>query len=605
MKTLFASIRKSYQTCCYFYKLATKEKRVYPIIIIFNILISSFAPFINILVPKYVIDELMGEQNKRIILVYVLTIVVCNFLAAIIIRILQEIREMQEDMLSRNLELLMAEKAMKMKFEYTETEIALSARQKAETGMSWYSGGIKGMSHCVVKIGTSFCVIFGVIYIVVKVSPLLLLLSVLAVSVNSFCTSKINQASQEVFEKTPAINKFYSYIYTRITSREYAKELRLYNGSDLIEKKSIENADELNKMDNECARKQFTWGIPGSIISALSYGVSYCYLGIMALKGTISVSEFVMCITAIETFTNDCLLAIITNTQQLIMKSNFMNAFIEYMNLEDESYIGTKKLDIADFDGISFEHVSFRYPGSDQYILKDINIKIKRGERISIVGLNGAGKSTLVKLICRLYEVTEGAIKICGKNINEYSYEEYIKALSVVFQDFKLFGYSLDENIRLGKSDSKGESLDTIYEISGIADWVNELRKKGETLVCKDFDENGIELSGGQAQKVAIARAVYRDAPVVILDEPTAALDPVAEYEIYNKFNDLIRNKTAIYISHRLSSCKFCDKIIVISDKTIKEIGTHEELLKMQGIYAEMFRAQAQWYVEGWCQSAC
>ena len=599
MKPLFASIHKSYRICRYFYRLVAKETRVYPFVILLNIVISSFAPFINILVPKYIIDELMGEQNIRTIFMYVLMVVAGNFLAALIIRILQEIREIQEDMLSRRFEVLMAEKAMKMKYEYTETESALSARQKAETGMSWYSGGIKGMSDCIVKIGTSFCVVFGVIYIVVKISPFLLLMAVLAVSVNSFCTSKINQASQEVFEKTPAINKFYSYIYTKITGREYAKELRLYNGSDLVEKKSIENADELNKMDNECARKQFTWGIPGSIMSALSYGVSYCYLGIMALQERISVSEFVMCITAIETFTNECLLAIITNTQQLIMKSNFMNSFIEYMNLKDEAHIGVEELDTAHFDEISFEHVSFRYPGSDQYILKDINLKIKKGERISIVGLNGAGKSTLVKLICRLYEVTEGAIKICGKNINEYSYENYINLLAVVFQDFKLFGYSLDENVRLGNNDLKSESLETVYEIGGIVDWVNGLKDKGETLVCKDFDENGVELSGGQAQKVAIARAVYRDAPVVILDEPTAALDPVAEYDVYNRFNDLIRNKTAIYISHRLSSCKFCDKIIVISDKTIKEIGTHEELLKINGIYAEMFKTQAQWYVEG------
>ena len=599
MKSLFASIRKSYRTCRYFYKLAAKEKRGYLFVIILSIFISSIAPFINILVPKYVIDELMGEQNRQMIFVYVLTIAAGNFLAAVITRILQEIRAVQEDMLSRRFDLSLSEKAMKMKFAYTETESALSARQRAETGMSWYSGGIKGMSDCVVKIGTSFGVFFGVIYIVVRISPLLLLMSVFVVSVNSFCTSKINQASQEVFEKTPAINKFYSYIYTRITGRAYAKELRLYHGGDLVEKKSIENADELNKMDNECARKQFAWGIPGSVMSALGYGVSYCYLGIMALRGTISVSEFVMCITAIETFTNECLLAIITNTQQLIMKSNFMNAFMEYMSLEDESHTGTEELDIVHFDGISFEHVSFRYPGSDQYILKDINLKIKRGERISIVGLNGAGKSTLVKLICRLYEVTEGTIKICGKNINEYSYEKYIKLLSVVFQDFKLFGYSLDENIRLGSRDSKLESLDAVYEISGIGDLVEGLRDKGETLVCKDFDENGVELSGGQAQKVAIARAVYRDAPIVILDEPTAALDPVAEYEVYNRFNDLIRNKTAIYISHRLSSCRFCDKIIVISDRTIKETGTHEELLNLQGIYAEMFQTQAQWYVEG------
>jgi len=598
MKQWFSSIRKSFQTCSYFYKLAVKEKRSYPMVIILNILASSFAPFINILGPKYVIDELMLNQCTHNLILYVLLIIVGNYLTSVIIRILEEIREIQEDMLSRKFEIMMAEKTMGMNFENTETERALSARQQAETGMSWYSGGIKGMSDCVVKIGKSFCVIFGVIYIIIHISPVLLLLSVIAVSVNSYCTSKINGASQEVFEKTPAINKFYSYIYTRITSREYAKELRLYDGTDLIEKKSIENADELNKMDNECAIKQFKWGIPGSIVSALSYGISYCYLGILALTGEIAVSDFVMCVTALETFTNDCLLAMITNTQHLFMKCNFMSAFISYMKLDDDKSKGREKIRAAEFDGIVFENVSFKYPGSDQYILKDINLKINKGERISIVGLNGAGKTTLVKLICRLYEVTEGAIKICGRNINDYSYEEYVQILAVVFQDFKLFGYTLDENIQIGKEEKADSSLDGVYEVSGISEWVNTMSEKGNTILSKDFDENGVEPSGGQAQKVAIARAVYRDAPVVILDEPTAALDPVAEYEIYNRFNDLISNKTAIYISHRLSSCKFCDKIIVMGERTIKEMGTHEELLRKNGIYAEMFKTQARWYVE-------
>lgn len=598
MKQWFSSIEKSFQTCFYFYRLAVKEKRSYPMVMILNILASSFAPFINILGPKYVIDELMLNQCTTNLILYVLLIIVGNYLISVIIRILEEIREIQEDMLSRKFEIMMAEKTMGMNFENTETESALSARQQAETGMSWYSGGIKGMSDCVVKIGKSFCVIFGVIYIIIHISPVLLLLSVIAVSVNSYCTSKINGASQEVFEKTPAINKFYSYIYTRITSREYAKELRLYDGTDLIEKKSIENADELNKMDNECAIKQFKWGIPGSIVSALSYGISYCFLGILALTGEIAVSDFVMCVTALETFTNDCLLAMITNTQQLFMKCNFMSAFISYMKLDDDKSKGREKIRAAEFDGIVFENVSFKYPGSDQYILKDINLKINKGERISIVGLNGAGKTTLVKLICRLYEVTEGAIKICGRNINDYSYEEYVQILAVVFQDFKLFGYTLDENIQIGKEEKADSSLDGVYEVSGISEWVNTMSEKGNTILSKDFDENGVEPSGGQAQKVAIARAVYRDAPVVILDEPTAALDPVAEYEIYNRFNDLISNKTAIYISHRLSSCKFCDKIIVMGERTIKEMGTHEELLRKNGIYAEMFKTQARWYVE-------
>ena len=252
--------------------------------------------------------------------------------------------------------------------------------------------------------------------------------------------------------------------------------------------------------------------------------------------------------------------------------------------------------------------MSFKYPGSDQYILRDINFTIHKGERISIVGLNGAGKSTLVKLICRLYDVTEGEIRIGGRNINEYRYEDYIRILAVVFQDFKLFGYTLDENIRIGAEkeirqggvdeNNASQELKSIYETSGISQWVEELDQKGNTLLGKEFDEAGVEPSGGQAQKIAIARALYCNAPMVIMDEPTAALDPVAEYEIYNRFHQLIQNRTAIYISHRLSSCKFCDKIIVLADKTIREVGSHEELMERNGVYAEMFRTQAKWYVE-------
>lgn len=517
---------------------------------------------------------------------------------------MQETRAKQEDWFGRVFDLKMSEKSMQMKFENTEKENALEAEQKAETGMSWYSGGVRGMSDCVTGICSAALTFAGVACLILQVSPWLLLVSVVAVCVNAFGTSRINQAAREVFEKTPAINKFYSYIYTKITFREYAKELRLYDGTELIGKKAVENAQQLNEMDNECAVRQFKWGIPGALASALGYGFSYCFLGILAIRRQISIAEFVMCITAIETFTNGCLLPVINHTQQLVMKCNFMNAFIEFMGLEEEEQEGSDPVRREDVDGICFHHVSFRYPGAREYILRDINLTIRKGERLSIVGLNGAGKSTLVKLICRLYDVTEGEIRINGKNIKEYAYSDYVKILAVVFQDFKLFGYTIDENIGIGSIDAgigedngAGRELQKVYETSGIREWVESLEKKGNTVLCKDFDTEGVEPSGGQAEKVAIARALYRDAPVIILDEPTAALDPAAEYEIYHRFHELVQGKTAIYISHRLSSCKFCDRIIVLGDKRIKEAGSHDELMERGGLYAQMFRTQAQWYL--------
>ena len=224
---------------------------------------------------------------------------------------------------------------------------------------------------------------------------------------------------------------------------------------------------------------------------------------------------------------------------------------------------------------------------------------IPAGQHLSVVGLNGAGKTTFVKLLCRLYEVNEGEILLNGKNIMDYSYEEYMKELAVVFQDFKMFAMSMQDNIKLGNHEKiSEEEISRVCDISGLGELIASLPNGIHTQIYKCFDKEGIEPSGGEMQKMAIARALYKDAPVVILDEPTAALDPVAEYEIYRHFDDLIGGKTAVYISHRLSSCKFSDQIAVFSDKTIKEYGTHEQLVNRPGgIYATMFAAQAQYYV--------
>lgn len=598
-------LKKCVSTCRYFYREVMKERRSYPLILFLSVLTAAVSPFINIMIPARIVDELMGGRDIRKMIFYGVVMAGGNYCFAVFLRFLQEIRAKQEDWFGRIFDLRMSEKSMQMKFENTEKESALEAEQKAGTGMSWYSGGVRGMSDCVTGIGSAALTFAGVVCLVVQISPWLLLVSLAAVGINAVCTSKINQAAQEVFEKTPAINKFYSYIYTRITFREYAKELRLYDGTELVGKKAVENAKQLNEMDNECAIQQFKWGIPGVLASALNYGFSYCFLGILAIRGQISIAGFVMCITALETFTNGCLLPVIHHSQQLVMKCGFMDAFIEYMKLEEEEKKGSQRIRKEDVDGICFHHVSFRYPGASEYILQDIHLTIHKGERLSIVGRNGAGKSTMVKLICRLYDVTEGEIRINGKNINEYAYSDYVAILSVVFQDFKLFGYTLDENIRIGKQDlTAGEEAGTetqemqrIYETSGIREWVEGLEKQGDTILCKDFDTEGVEPSGGQAEKVAIARALYRDAPVIILDEPTAALDPAAEYEIYHRFHELVRGKTAIYISHRLSSCRFCDRIIVLGDKRIQETGSHDELMEQDGLYAQMFRTQAQWYV--------
>ena len=317
----------------------------------------------------------------------------------------------------------------------------------------------------------------------------------------------------------------------------------------------------------------------------------------LAITGKITIGVFSQLLASGGTLYSS-MQAIIMGFQDIVKRSSYMYEIIKFMNYPPAMEKGTRK--IADLNGsheIEFRNVSFKYPGADKEVLHDISIKLRSGEKISIVGLNGAGKTTFIKLLCRLYDVTSGEILLDGVNIREYDYDEYMKCFSVVFQDFRLLAFSAEDNILLGKKDSP-EKVDELYEKVGLLDKINSLPKGRDTMMFKQFDKDGVELSGGEQQKMAIARALYKDAPVVILDEPTAALDPVAEYEIYRQFNDLVHGKTAVYISHRLSSCKFCDRIAVFSDGTIKESGTHEELVHLHdGIYAEMFKAQAQYYV--------
>ena len=225
-------------------------------------------------------------------------------------------------------------------------------------------------------------------------------------------------------------------------------------------------------------------------------------------------------------------------------------------------------------------------------------MKFQLGKRLAIVGKNGSGKTTFIKLLCRLYDPTEGEIRLNGVDIREYDYEEYLKLFSVVFQDFKLFAFSLGQNVATAMEYDREKAEQCLVK-AGFAERLKGMPKGTDTALYKDFESEGVEISGGEAQKVALARALYKDAPIVVLDEPTAALDPVAEAEVYTKFNELIGDKTAVYISHRLSSCQFCDEIAVFEEGAVVQRGSHEELLREgNGLYLELWTAQAQYYKE-------
>jgi len=286
--------------------------------------------------------------------------------------------------------------------------------------------------------------------------------------------------------------------------------------------------------------------------------------------------------------------------------SEFLKTAFEFLDIPNKMYqvsLTTEKRSDRQYE-VEFQDVSFQYPGTEIWALRHVSMKFKVGERLAVVGMNGSGKTTFIKLLCRLYDPTEGKILLNGIDIRKYKYDDYINIFSVVFQDFKLMALTLGENVA-GSKQYDREAVTLSLKNAGFADRMERIPKGLETYLYKDLEKDGVEVSGGEAQKIAIARALYKDAPFIILDEPTAALDPIAEAEIYSKFNEIVGDKTAIYISHRLSSCKFCDEIAVFHNGSVVQQGTHESLLADEsGKYYELWNAQAQYYTEEETQTA-
>ncbi|MBR6003650.1 MAG: ABC transporter ATP-binding protein, partial [Lachnospiraceae bacterium] len=493
----------------------------------------------------------------------------------------------------------LSDKSMRMDFQHTEDPEVLNQQNKAKEGISWYSVGVTGMLESFFAVIYNFFLMCTSVTIFIFYCPLILPVQIIGMAIVTYFNAKKQKVRAHAFLKLGKVNRLFSYFLFDLSAAKFGKDIRLYDSVDMLTSRSKEFGKESVEIFRENAEGCLKYDYPSQTANAFRDAISYAYMGYRALMGLLSLGDLTMCISAASRLFQS-LLWLGRNAQDLMEKCGYAYHYIVYLEYSDALSKGDKPVKEGKHE-IVFENVSFKYPRSDEYVLKNINFKISSGEHISIVGLNGAGKTTFIKLLCRLYDVTEGRILIDGIDIRDYSTEEYRKLFAVVFQDFQLFAFSLKDNIAMGRADEPVDEkkIEEALKLSGLYDDAIALDEGLNTLLFKSFDEHGTELSGGQRQKAAISRALYRNAPIVILDEPTAALDPLAEYEIYKKFDALVGGKSAIYISHRLSSCRFCDRIAVFADNTIKECGTHDELVNLKdGIYAEMFAAQAQYYVD-------
>ena len=353
--------------------------------------------------------------------------------------------------------------------------------------------------------------------------------------------------------------------------------------------------------DNECLRKDFKLSTASTFISQTVKTVTnlalYLYIGAKAYIGIFGVGSFFLYTGTVDRFLR-AVSDFGSSFSSLRQNNDYLIELYRYLDLPDEMYRGTlsvEKREDNKFE-IEFRNVSFRYPGSEAFALKNVSFKFRVGERLAFVGMNGSGKTTFVKLMCRLYDPTEGQILLKGIDISKYDYDQYVKLFSVVFQDYFTFAFSLGENVS-AQQDYDADKVWSCLRKIGIADKFSNAERGLETPLGLGYQTDGVEISEGEAQKVALARALYKDAPYIILDEPTAALDPIAEAEVYSKFNEIVGDKTAIYISHRLSSCRLADKILVFHDGEIVQQGSHDQLIAdTAGKYYELWNAQAQYY---------
>lgn len=588
----------------------TKGYRIIEAVIVIGSLCGAAVAYVNSILYAKIIDKLMLKNYNgaiSLVLIMVLSIWLINMVYQACNQVFRQYADPSRDETRKRT----ARKTFRMEYEEFEKEDTLLAFRRIQNG-EISSGSVSDQLHNIYYffeqlIKITFALAFLIILVVqaalgsrgnileiVLMTAILIALFGLSFWINFIISQKINERNVMINVINEKGNAEGMYMGTVIANESNAKDFRLYGLQDYW----------LGKSKNGKIGRSFTeYGIfvgrnraKFSFVVQLLAGYIYIYVSVMAMSGSISTGDVLMYAGAIITM--------MTGVQEAISEYNAIAYNNEYLKLYEEfikrpnmHYDGTfpiEKRDDKRYE-LSFYNVSFKYPGSDKYILKDINMTFNIGEKLALVGLNGAGKTTLIKLLLRLYEPTEGEIRLNGIDIGKYDYDEYVQIFSVVFQDFGIFDFPLDENIAASE-DVDSARVKKVIDQVGLTELVNSLPDKERTLLYHE-NGDGVALSGGEAQKVAIARALYKDAPFVILDEPTAALDPIAEAEIYENFDTLVGDKTAIYISHRMSSCKFCDRIVVINNGRIEEEGSHDTLMEKNELYAKMYNTQANYYV--------
>ena len=576
-------------------------------------LVGGVRPYIGILLSAWVVDALAaGEPFARIATVALLC-VGATFVLSALIGVLDAKKNVRIERAVRRYEMLTAEKTLTMDYELLDSPQVNAIKSRMLDDRNWGAGfysvygqwesGMGVFVHLAASIG------IAVPLLVAFPAGLWALPALLGVAVGASLLNARFGVGKELRLMNEVGSAQHSYanhfVFTTTADTRRGKDVRLYGAQKLIRERIEGEWPRYLQWMRRFSRAGMAEGACGGVPEGLLQGGAYLCAVLGALSGALSAGAVLRFGAALYSLAQDCV-RLANLLSEMTATARRQESTYDYLNVPNALYRGTLAVEKR-FDNefeIAFHNVSFRYPGAQDYALKNLNLTLRVGERMAVVGRNGSGKTTMIKLLCRLYDPTEGVITLNGIDIRKYRYEEYQALFAVVFQDFRLFSFPLGQNVGARVEYDRAAAENALVR-AGFGERLSTMPRGLDTPLYSNYDASGVEISGGEAQKIALARALYKaeagdpPAPFIVLDEPTAALDPIAEADVYARFNGIVAGKTAVYISHRLSSCRFCDDICVFDGGHLVQRGSHEALLKEEnGVYAALWQAQAQYYAE-------
>ena len=577
-----------------FIKITAKNDPLYILVIILNALAPAAATMVNIFVPMIFINQITDPKPAADFIKIVLLLIIGKILLESLERLLSREEFVRRQGINDYLTFELAKKAMDLTYQNIENPHTLDLKEKANAAINM--GAIHNLLSCLKDIITSVATMIGTALVIISFSPYLvgfsILISFLIILVNGKESSYTSKFDLEIVN----VNRRFSYYFSLMASPHYQKEIRVFDLGDMLQSKTQGYLDQMMDGFEDKFGFEANMGAIKIFLESILRLVSYTYVAMRTLSSAygpqISFGSFSAIIGANENFMTS-FQTMFSELAGFIMSLANLEPLYDFYVLDSDE---EENLEIAeDFQSLEFKNVTFTYPGSDRKIIDDLSFKINKGEKISIVGVNNAGKTTIVKILLRFFDIDSGEILYNGVNIKKISKKSLYEKISGVFQDFSIMPFTIKENIIANKAFSENKTdeiikqLDLDQKIKGLTRGIN-------TYLNKDIYENATDLSLGQKQKLAIARALYQDADFLILDEPTASLDPLAESKIYEHFNEMTRGKTAIFISHRMSSSRFTDKILLLDGGKAAAFDSHENLMAYDNLYSKLYNAQAQYF---------